>query len=258
MYPYIKICRFSIPSYGICVCTAFFVCAMCVFVRARKMQIDLNDLLILFATCVGCGMVGGSALYILVTYDFKTIYQQIAAGNFLFFQKQGTVFYGGLMGSLLGVTFVAKALKIKLEALEACIVPYIPLGHAIGRIGCLLAGCCYGLPYQGALAVSTAFEAGNHTFFPIQVVEALANLLIAGVLSRYIKVKRKPYSVLCMYLLLYSCLRFTIEFFRGDAIRGKALSFSTSQWISLIVFASALTFFQKNLLKNKRPFARRG
>ncbi len=252
MYPYIKIFRFCIPSYGACICLAFFVCAACIFIRSRKMHLDFNDLLIIFATAVGCGMLGGSLLYIFVTYDLKTIYQQIITGNFLFFEKQGTVFYGGLIGGTLGVTFVAKLLKIKVETLEACAVPYIPLGHAIGRIGCLLAGCCYGFPYQGVFAVSTRFESEYKTFFPIQGVEAAANLVIMGALLRYTKHKRSTYSVLCAYLLMYACLRFILEFFRGDDIRGEFVTFSTSQWISLAVFMFSLIRLRKSAFKNKK------
>ncbi len=245
MYPYIKIFGICVPTYGACLCLAFFVCAVCIYTKSRKAHINSNDLLIIFATSAGCGMLGGSIMYIFITYDLKTIYQQISVGNFTFFAKQGTVFYGGLVGGALGAVFSAKMLKIRREALEACVVPYIPLGHAIGRIGCLFAGCCYGFPYEGVVAVSTGFGSEGKTVFPIQGIEALANLFIMGALLLYTKNKRKKHSVLYVYLLLYACVRFLIEFFRGDDIRGGFLSFSTSQWISLIVFVISFVVLRR-------------
>lgn len=241
MYPYINFFKFHIPTYGLCVCIAVFLCAVFAFQKAKQHRVDTNDLTILAAVSIGCGMVGGCLLYILVTYDLATICRQIASGDLSFLKNPGTVFYGGLIGGIIGGIITVKLLKIKTEAVEACVVPYLPLGHAIGRIGCLLAGCCYGFRYDGIFAISTGFGVEGVTYFPIQAVEAVFNLLIAKILLSYAKKERSKFQILLLYLTLYSLLRFCLEFFRGDLIRGNFWVFSTSQWISLIIFFISVT-----------------
>lgn len=241
MYPYIKIFGLFIPSYGVCACLAIFLCSAFLFAAARKIGIDFNDLLILISVSLGCAMAGGMLLYICLSYDLKTLVNEIEEGSFVFLKSPGMVFYGGLLAGISGGLTTSKMLKLKLEEVEACVVPYIPLGHAVGRIGCLMAGCCYGLPYDGAFAVSTSFDASGLMHFPIQAVEALFDFAILILLLFYVKKKRRKYNTLLLYLIMYSTLRFSLEFFRGDLIRGKFLFFSTSQWISLAIFLSAIT-----------------
>lgn len=247
MYPYIEIFGFYIPTYGLCICLAIFLCAILSFRKAKKISMDYNNLLIIFAVSIGFSMLVGSLLYILITYDFEILYKQIITGNILFFKNQGIVFYGGLIGGIFGAIITAKILKTKINDLELCVVPYIPLGHAIGRIGCLLAGCCYGFSYKGIFSVSTKLNLEHGTYFPIQVIEAIFNLLIMIILLFYIKRKRTKYSVTLLYLVMYSILRFLLEFFRGDIIRGSFLFFSTSQWISLIILLISLIFCLQNV-----------
>lgn len=119
-------------------------------------------------------------------------------------------------------------------------VPILPLGHAVGRMGCLFAGCCHGLEYSGPLAVKSLLISAEKTYFPIQAVEALLNLAIFIFLLHYAKNKRPAYHILCVYLLTYSVLRFILEFYRGDLIRGGFLIFSTAQWISMGIFSASL------------------
>lgn len=251
MYPFISFFGLNIPSYGLCMCIALFVCALFIFARAKKYGVDVNDLIILFAIAIGSAMLCGSALYIFVTYDIETIIKEITSGNFSFIKNTGIVFYGGLIGGVLGVTITLKILKMKTELVERCAIPFVPLGHAIGRIGCLLAGCCYGIPYEGKFAVSTMFDAGDQTYFPIQGVEAFFNVLIAVILVIYSKKERPKYSILCLYLCLYSCLRFCLEYFRGDAIRGSFFVFSTSQWISMILALTCVIMIIRSRIMSK-------
>lgn len=236
MYPFISLWGIQIPTYGLCACIAVFLGSILAFRKARKIGIDNNDLLIIIAVSLGFAVLCSNLLYIFITYDLKTIFEQLMQGNISFFQKTGIIFYGGLIGGVFSAIITSKILKIKIDQLEKCIVPYIPLGHAIGRVGCLLAGCCYGFSYNGIFAVTTHLNPEHGSYFPIQGVEAIFNVLIGIVLIQYNKKDRAVYSITCLYAILYACLRFTLEFFRGDSIRGKMLCFSTSQWISLAIF----------------------
>jgi phosphatidylglycerol:prolipoprotein diacylglycerol transferase len=121
--------------------------------------------------------------------------------------------------------------------------PAIPAGAAIGRIGCFLAGCCYGRPSDVPWAVH--FPELSGPVHPTQLYDSLAALLLTGVLLfRY---PRRKFDGECIAILLmgYPVLRSITEAFRGDADRGGLGPLSTSQWISIPLFLIGLLIFAR-------------
>ena len=160
--------------------------------------------------------------------------------------KGGFVFYGGLIGGILGVLVYSKQFKISFKELLLILLPVVPLIHGIGRIGCLCAGCCYGMEYHGfgAITFHNSLLAPNDVpLFPMQIVEAICNFVIFIVLLLTYKKFLGTYKTVGLYLVLYSVVRFTLEFFRGDLIRGIYFSLSTSQWISIVLFIVGIAIF---------------
>ena len=208
--------------------TSFFVAR-----KAKTFNIQFEKILIVITATIGCALVGGSALYIFVTYSPAQIWEFISNLDFSFIEKSGIVFYGGLIAGLLASIISVKILKIDIHSMEKSTVPYIPLGHAIGRVGCLFAGCCHGFEYDGFLAVRNILISPYKTFFPVQLMEAVLDIVIVFILLAYGKKERKRFALLSLYLFLYAVMRFGTEFLRADAIRGSLLMFSTSQWISI-------------------------
>lgn len=148
----------------------------------------------------------------------------------------GFVFYGGLISGLIWTYLSRRFFKFIKPEMEKFLIPGLAFGHAIGRIGCFLAGCCYG----------HELESGSH--FPIQLVESAA-LFILGV---YVIKNIHKQKVVAIYLLSYSILRFGLEYFRADEIRGVLpYGLSTSQYISIGVFIFAL-FLIKRLIKIRK------
>lgn len=249
MLTFLNVFGIKIPLYGLCMMIGIFLCSFMAIKRAKAYNITFEDMIILIAVTVGSALLCGSGLYIAVTYTPQQIWEYIRNFDFSFIANGGIVFYGGLIGGLIGAIICIKCLKLDIGNLEKSIVPYIPIGHAIGRVGCLMAGCCYGFEYNGFCAVTNNLVPGDSTFFPIQGVEALLNILVGFILLIYAKKERKKYSILALYLAMYSVIRFTLEFFRGDTIRGAYLVFSTSQWISIFLFLlcliSAFLYFRK-------------
>lgn len=149
----------------------------------------------------------------------------------------GFVFYGGLVFALclnliLYRLFPKEEFKRYLK-----LIPGLCFAHAIGRVGCFLAGCCFGKE-------SDFFISFDHKI-PIQLYEALGLVLIGLYL-----IKKSSYQ-LELYLIFYSVLRFILEFFRGDEVRGIYFNnLSTSQIVSIILFILGLIF----LIKNKSKF----
>jgi phosphatidylglycerol:prolipoprotein diacylglycerol transferase len=142
--------------------------------------------------------------------------------------------------------------------------PAIALGHGIGRLGCFAAGCCWGVPCDRPWAVTFTSPAANHLvgvplgvpLHPTQLYEALAEFAIFGLLYRRIARPRPAGSIIALYLMLYSAVRFTVEFYRyheqGNLWGGPI---DTSQWISIALFALGAAYFVRN--RKPAPKARR-
>ncbi|MBQ7096855.1 MAG: prolipoprotein diacylglyceryl transferase [Clostridia bacterium] len=249
MLPFLNILGVKIPTYGICLIIGIFLSSLMAYHSIKKDKTITKEkvppeyLLIILVICIFAFIVGARLLFILVTYDISYIVEQISKPNLSFItQNSGMVFYGGLIFGIIGALIAAHFTKIDLLEIERHIVPYIPLGHAIGRIGCLLGGCCYGMRYSGFGAVyykhSVIGLPPDVGFFPVQPLEALLDIFIMFIMLTYTKKTRPKGNVLSFYLLLYAIMRFITELFRGDSFRGIFSGFSTSQWISigLIVF----------------------
>jgi phosphatidylglycerol---prolipoprotein diacylglyceryl transferase len=171
----------------------------------------------------------------------------------------GLMFYGGVLGAVVAILLFARVYRQHpLEILDLC-AAVLPLGHAFGRIGCFLNGCCYGSRCEGALAVR--FPAGSLIWreqvadglipatasaslpvLPTQLIEMGANLIVFGVL--FALARRHPYRglVTALYLILYAVVRFNTEILRGDA-RLQIGVCSISQVISLVLFMLGFVFF---------------
>lgn len=153
----------------------------------------------------------------------------------------GFVFYGGLVfAALFSLLFIRLNMNSKYELL-GLITPGLAIGHAIGRVGCFLAGCCYGdhcdLPI-GVLVKGIS----RH---PVQLYE-VAGLVLIFLILRKLVLKKELKESLLLYPIGYSLLRFALEFFRGDAIRGLYAGLSTSQWVSILIVLVSSIIFLKN------------
>ncbi len=160
----------------------------------------------------------------------------------------GLVFYGGFIGAALFFYLYVK--YYKLEFTQFSFVPIIlSFGHALGRFGCFLAGCCYGDHCDLPWAVYLHGDSRH----PVQLYESLGLFLLSGILYRLYK-NNKSSFIIWTYILSYAVLRFALEFFRGDELRGKFALFSTSQWISLSIVLIFISVKGKKIycfLKNK-------
>jgi len=247
MLPFLNIFGLRIPTYGLCMMLGLYLCAAFAMIGAKKKNIR-PELVLVIAALTVVGAIGGAGLlYIIVTYNIEQIITGILNGTL----TVGLVFYGGLIGGIIGAFAGAKVAKIDLLELEDVIVPYVPLGHAIGRIGCLLAGCCNGMEYSGFGAVYYKNPIvdtldPNVGYFPVQALEAFLDIIIMVILIISAKKKLPKYDLLFRYLFMYAIMRFGTEMLRGDEIRGINI-LSTSQWISvaLIVLFFARLIFKK-------------
>ena len=119
--------------------------------------------------------------------------------------------------------------------------------YTFGRIGCLLAGCCYGI--ESFWVIHFPFDAEEIFKVPIQAFESIFNFTLLIGLLLYEKIKAKDYLLLPKYLFCYSIFRFFIEFFKSYNIRGIWNGLLTLQWISLVIFIIVVFVFLKKSLK---------
>lgn len=240
MYPYIQILGRSFSSYGICMAVAALLVGFLAYRRANFWGITGEDVLIVGATGCGAGLLLGGLLYVVVTFPLTTILEFLREGRMgeLF---GGIVFYGGLIGGILGGIIGTKLAKCSAEKVAGAIIVYFPLGHAAGRVGCLLAGCCHGFAYDGPLAVyyphAVTGLSPSQGYFPVQPLESVVNVAIFLRLRTLAQKGKRGSDVLVAYLMSYSVMRFLLEFLRGDAVRGIYWQISLSQWISVGLLA---------------------
>ncbi len=152
---------------------------------------------------------------------------------FHYFIHGGIVFYGGLLGFILGIVIMARIQHRNCIYLLDEIAPAVPRFHAIARFGCLLGGCCYGIPWHWGV---TMVESPDVIRFPVQIAESICNILIFSVLLMRAKREKSFSGSFIIYMFSYASCRFLLEFLRGDMDRGIwFLGLSTSQIIALLI-----------------------
>ena len=259
MFPSINITGKEISTYGI-LATAGILLLLFLSMRvAKKYKIDTNDILITLLVA-GIGVViGGHLVYGLTNFD-KII---ILLGNLdkvtsfgILFDALGTifggqVFYGGFIGGLIAAYIYLKKTKKDVALYAYIITPFIPLFHAFGRIGCFLAGCCYGIEMEHGITFhnSPIPMANDVPRLPIQLIEAACNFALFGILFYLQKKGKCKKTLLPIYLISYSVIRFIDEFFRGDEYRGFVGPLSTSQFIGVLVFIFGIVML---IITNKK------
>lgn len=233
MYPTLfKIGNITIHSYGLMVALGYLMAIFIIYLESKRKGLDPNLALDLGLTAMICGTLGSKLLFVIRNWSYYS-------GNpieILLGFGQGFIFYGGLVLGVLGVVLVSYFKKISIKTVTDMCAPALPLGHAIGRIGCLLRGCCYGkitdLPW--AIHLEGAFR------HPTQIYHFSHNLLIfifLWLIRKRIKVEG---NLILIYFILYGLARFITEFFRDNPI--FAWNLTGSQIFSIVIFFTAFIF----------------
>jgi phosphatidylglycerol:prolipoprotein diacylglycerol transferase len=164
--------------------------------------------------------------------------------------RAGGVFLGGFAAAVVAAIVLLRRYNLPALASFDVIAPSLALGHAIGRIGCLMAGCCWGaacelpwaITYTNPVAAENLGTPLHQPLHPFPVYSSLFNFVLYAVLANYFKRRPIAGSVFATYLILYGTGRFLLEWTRGDAIRGFLFggALSTSQVISIALLVSGV------------------
>lgn len=251
MYPQIEIFGRTIGSYGLCSVVGLIVCVSVATWLAKKYRYAFDDVILMTLVICGGLLVGGHLLYgITQIRALRDILSTVgrAPAREIFGEIVncfgGMVFYGGFLGGVIALRVYSDRSKIlsRPHAMDLY-AAMTPLFHTFGRIGCFLGGCCYGKEWHWG------FEVSENPFnpsivgvvrLPIQLIEAGCNLLIFSLILFLFLKNKFAGKLIYLYLLIYPPIRFLLEFYRGDEIRGMFLGLSTSQWIGAGLFLFAV------------------
>lgn len=235
----------TVHGYGLMIGIGILAAYYLAEYRAKRRGLDPDLIFSLTGWIVIPGFLGAKLLYLLTAADRLVRDPSLILAEF----SAGFVVYGGIIFGFLGGMFCCRLHHIGRKAffryLDA-VIPSIALAQGFGRIGCLLAGCCYGIPYGGFghITFPNSHFAPNHiALFPTQPVSSLLNFLHFAILLAADRVNRVPGRLGALYLICYSVGRFGIEFFRGDLIRGEVGVLSTSQFISVFVLLAGVVLW---------------
>jgi len=238
---------FYIATYGMLVAASYLGGILWLKSRAGEMALDEERFWRLIYYLFFGAIAGGKLLFVLLNWQAFASGQMGLLRDFRF----GFVYFGGFVGVVvMGFVFCRGSYGEFIRRADY-FTSILPVGHALGRLGCFAAGCCYGRPTDIPWAVRFTDQRslvppsllGTH-LHPTQLYEALGNLAIAAVLFRLLKrVKEgglKAGAVFYSYILMYSVLRFVVEIYRGDDRGAFVAGLSPSQWISIVAAAMAI------------------
>src|SRR5215467_2033521 len=261
-----KIPFLNIPlhTYGLLLAIGFIVALWFTARTAERDGLPRNKIYDLGLYILASALIGAKVLMIFTEpEDFGSL-KQIFSLDFL---GSGGVFFGGFLIALVVSVILMRVWKLPWRKTADAFAPGIALGHAIGRLGCFSAGCCWGKPTSSWIGLKFTEKAHELTGVPIdsalvptQLIEAGANLVILRILLWLRKRRAFPGEIIFAYVILYSAARFTVEFWRVDP-RGWVGSLSTSQFIAVIMFPLAvllMLYYWRNEKKDETKTKKAG
>ena len=262
MYPeLVRIGSFPINTYGVFLAIAFLAAILITVKLAERDGLPRQKIYDLSLWMLLAGLIGSKILMLFVEPEYRDNPLLLLSLDFL---RSGGVWYGGLLGGVLAGYLLMKRYQLPWWKTADAFAPGIALGNFFGRQGCFAAGCCWGEPTTLPWGVKFS-ELGHQVtgvptdtyLHPTQLYESFAMLLVFFFLLWLHKRKRFSGQVILAYALLYSVIRFLIEFVRDDP-RGDILGLttltglSTSQMISIVIGVSALIAF---IIRRRRNLA---
>src|SRR5262245_5689811 len=249
MHPILfEIGGFPVYTYGLLLAAAYVLGLQFALMRAKTRGLNQNQVMDLGIWIIVSALIGAKLMLVVVE---RGKFGWSASELINLFRSAG-VFYGGLIAAVAVALWYLWRHRMPVWTVTDVFAPGIALGHVVGRLGCLFAGCCFGretnVPW--AITFHNEFAAQNVgtplgvPLHPTQLYEAGAELLILAFLLLTEKKGRPfPGRTFWSYIFLYGVSRFIIEFYRGD-VRGVVNVFSTtlstSQFVSLLVVPLSL------------------
>jgi phosphatidylglycerol---prolipoprotein diacylglyceryl transferase len=238
--------NFNMPTYGLLVSVGVLLGLWISVRNSQKQGIDPDNAWNLGIIVVMCGIIGAKVLYIIVDWsEYAAHPGEIFSLNTL---QAGGVFSGGLIGAFAAAAWYIR--RHRMPALATCdaFAPGLALGHAIGRVGCFAAGCCFGKPtdhfwgvtFTSPIAHEVVGTPIGEALQPTQLFESAVELVNFFILAWMLKRKKFDGQVIGTYFFLYGIARFLLEYLRGDPGRGEVFGgiITGTQLVALCLIAA--------------------
>lgn len=229
----------TIHGYGLMIGLGVMAALLLGDFRAKKFGLNGDHIYGMTFSAVILGFVAARILFII------TEWENFLANPMRYLSGAGFVVYGGIIGGALTIYGFCKLKKIDMLSYLDLMVPSVALAQAFGRVGCFLAGCCYGREtdsWCGVIFTNSKFAPNGVKLLPTQLFMATGDLVIMAALLWYAKKRPMRGRTSMLYLILYSVGRFIIEFLRNDD-RGTVGMLSTSQFIAIFTFVVGMIGF---------------
>ena len=238
----------TVHGYGFMIALGILCCVAMASYRAKKYNMNPDAILDIAIYGVIAGFLGAKLMYVIVEFP------QFIKDPMSVIGSEGFVVYGGIIVGVLAAILYCRIKKLAFfEYFDLC-APSISLAQGFGRIGCFLAGCCYGRETDSIFGVvfpESALAPSGVKLLPTQLFSSAGDFLITIVLLLYYKKKKHTGDVGAMYMLLYGVGRFLIEMLRNDD-RGAVGALSTSQFISIFIVIGAVVLFKWNKSRSEK------
>jgi len=226
----------KIYSWGFMVALAFIVATILSAKEAKRKKIDHEKIYSLVAYIIIGAIIGSRIGYLL--------FNPTSILDIFKFWEGGLSFHGGFIGGTLFGFFYVKKNKLNFWEIADVVAPSIPLAQAIGRIGCFLRGCCYGIE----TALPWGINYLGETRHPTQIYSSIALFLIFIFLSKQKYKKSFNGALFLTYIIIYSVFRFFIEFIRAEP--RVLFGLTGAQIASIVLFVIAIFIFLRFKKKN--------
>lgn len=223
---------FTVYGYGLMIAIGIVAGCLTAEYRAGKQRLDSDQIFPMILWCLLGGFFAAKILFWIT--EWKSIAED--PGFMMETLSSGFVVFGGIIGGIFTGWLYCRIKKLTFFKYADVILPSVALVQGFGRIGCFLAGCCYGKETEGILSVTfqeSAYAPNHVALIPAQLYSSGLDFLHFFLLVMIARNKKSDGQVTAGYLIFYSVGRFIIEFFRGDIIRGSVGVLSTSQFISI-------------------------
>jgi phosphatidylglycerol:prolipoprotein diacylglycerol transferase len=253
---------FSLPTYGLLVSIGVLLGLWISVRNSAKQGINPDDAWNLGIIVVLCGIVGAKILYIVVDWSYYMSHpSEIFSLGTL---QAGGVFSGGLIGAFAAAAWYIRKHRMPALNTSDAFAPGLAIGHAIGRVGCFAAGCCWGKPthafwgvtFSSPLAHAWVGTPLGEALEPTQLFESAIELANFFILTWMLKRRKFEGQIMGTYLILYGIARYFLEFLRDDPGRGSVFGgiMTGTQLISIgLVITGGLIWWLRSGVPKTMP-----
>ena len=262
---------FTLRAFGLCMALGFLLGWQAAVWLCRRTGQNADQLTTLLTWLMVSAIFGARTAYVLEHWSAEFAGNPLAI---LRVDQGGLMFYGGLLAAAAVLLIYARTHRQALFEITDLVLAVVPMGHAFGRLGCFMHGCCYGKLTTSCIGVAFPkdspawWEQASATppliaqaalkslpVIPTQLLESAANFVLFAVLFRlYPRYRKQRGFITGCYLVCYAGLRFCIEFLRGDP-RLAVGPFSISQAISFGVLVGGCACLALSFRKTGAPAA---